>query len=573
MQHDRTKKGLTWLAWVFLGSSVLIALVLVGAQVRLDNFDRTVDIVVDGLAAESYALQTGQRYTTVLAHLRGAGATAVAVAERNLASMQVEGKLSFMTGAEIRRLAALTPPAPGVRLLMEQGAIGDGYTYVWTNLPEIAELLDSRLGADYSRWIAPGLLEIRLGADRVRQFTLGFDPQAFALVRSQGLRSVPRPGYYPVGTRDRLGESFAELSRIAATAGSVIFQGSEVPGFPAALGATSGALQASGWLVGLIEQPGKPGYIVQKGQEFLAQDLNYHVTRVSTTMDGILERGARILYVRPSLGDDPVELVHGTVHQLLDAGFQIGLPTGFQYVRVTRALQGLMSLALVGAGMLLLTYAGRVSPRTQIIMAGLAVPCALLWPFLAPGLVGSVQVDLRVVLPAAALAWLLRRAPTQLEGVLTLVCFVLAGTGGRILSGAVGLIPSLLLGLRPGGDPTQTLTFGLIFAGFVFLWTSRSTFNPQMELRAEQGLIGVALVMLAVTLYAAPDWGPALLGASPLAGQYGPGRTVGLIAGLMGALALAVSPLTTLLPALVGVAVGLLIGAMVVNSEGSPRHG
>jgi hypothetical protein len=505
--------------------------------------------------------------------MRGAGATAVAVAERSLASMQAEGKLSFMTGAEIRRLAALTPPAPSVGLLMEQGAIKDGYTYVWTNLPEIHSLLESRLVDEHSHWITPGLLEIRLGADKVKQFTLGFDPLAFALVRSQGLRSVPRPGYYPIRSPDRLRDAFDELSRIAPTARSVIFQGSAVPGFPDALGVTSQALQASGWLVGLIEQPGRSGYIVQKGQEALAQDLDYHVARVSTTMDGILERGARILYVRPTLEDDPVKRVDETVHQLVDAGFQIGLPTGFRYVRVGRVLQGLLSMGLVGAGMLMLTVAGHVSTRTQLIMAAVAVPCALFWPYLLPGLVGSVQSDLRVILPVAALAFLLRRAPTRHEGALALVCFVLAGTGGRILSGAVGAVPSLLLGLRSGGVSTQTLIFGLVVAGMVYLWGSRGTFNPQMELRAEQGLIGVAMVMLAVTLFAVPDWGPALLGASPLVGQYGPGRTVGLTAGLMGALALAVSPLTALMPALVGIAVGLLIFAMVVNSEGRPRHG
>jgi len=115
--------------------------------------------------------------------------------------------------------------------------------------------------------------------------------------------------------------------------------------------------------------------------------------------------------------------------------------------------------------------------------------------------------------------------------------------------------------------------FGLVLAGLVAIWVRWDAFNPQMELRAEHGLIGAVLVLLVMTLFGALDWAPILLGASIQTGTSGLGRTVGLSAGFMGALAVAVSPLTDFMPLLIGVTVGLLVGTLVVKPEGRPRHG
>ncbi len=539
------------LAWILVGLSVTVALCLAGYRFWLNWQDRTVDLVLDGRSYRQMARETHVSYEDLLKSLKQSGATAVAVAEQDLASMQEAGLLKAVTGAKLRELAArgeATLPA----------GIHDGYTYVMTDRADVAARIQRRLPAETVRSAAPGLLEIAMAQDVVAQVTFGFDAPDFEAVQAAGLRPVPRPANRAGVDPNQL---LTEVAGLAPEARSVIFQGREVLGYPGGIAGTAEAVKARHWVIGLVEQPSGQGYIVQQGQEELADRTGYRVTRVTAQLDGVTRRGARMLYLK---GRTPAE-VSALSQQLSGLGYKLGLPGGLSYVRVGRLVTVVLSLAL--AGVLILISGG------HWLVAAVTLLAAVAGPYVAPGAALWAQAGALGLIPVLALlsgpggpdgdpdaglrlGWRLTRWVSG--GVVWVAATLFSALAAAMVAVALRGAPADLLGITP--PPSGWLAVGLAAVGYAGLHTER--FRWDATVGRGQLLAFVAVIVSLGAALAFPVVAPALVGLSALGGlPAGAWRQAGLALGFAGAVALAVAPASGALVALAGAGMGLAVYA------------
>lgn len=547
------------LAWLLVGVSVTTALFLGGYRWWLGRQDRTVDMVLDGRSYQALARKQGVAYQDLLADLKKRGATAVAVAEQDLTSWQEAGLLKAMTGAELRQAAAWELQPASVQALLGRGSVQDGHTYVLTDQAEVAARLRGRLQPEVLRTLAPDLWEIALARDVVSQLTFGFDAEDFQLVQAAGLRPVPRPANFPGAGPGQVDAVFAELGKLAPNARTVIFQGRQLVGFPAAVPATAAAVRAHGWVAGLVEQPSGRGYIVQQGQELLAELVDYRVARVTVRPEAVDGRGARMLYLK---GIPPAE-VEQIARTLTGRGYELGPPDGLSYVKVGRAVIAVLSLALAGA--LILLSGGGWTVAVPAVLAALA------GPYLAPGAAQWAQAGALGLIPALALlagpggshsdpdsglavSWRLARYAGP--GVAWVAAYISAALAATLVAGALRGSPPDLLGMT--APPSTGFTVALAAAALAGIYWD--TVRWDAGVTTPQLLSGGAALAVLGLVFAFPPLAPALVGAAALAGTVpSPWRQAALTVGLAGAVSLAMAPAQGWLMALTGVGIGLVL--------------
>lgn len=537
-------------------SSLILLFSLVGAAALAGlqywrSGQPILEVIVDLGSYRSLAERTQRPLGEVLSELRQSGATAAAVVEQNLDSLEREGRLRVMTGSELRQGAAAGTVPPAVLALLRQGAIQDGYTYLLGAPAEVVTVLRERVGSERVLDLSAaggGLVELALPKDRVDRVTLGFRPDDFAQVRQAGLRPIPRPANFPkagTGSVDRL---FADLDRLAPDATMVIFQGNEALGYPDALQSTAIALSQRGWGLGMVQQargPGEPrgrvrpfsgpGYITQKGQEILADLVGYRVVRVAAEPGP----GVGALYVRDLSPDALRSLVRGR---------RTGPAEPFQYLYAGRTVRSLLTLG-AAAAIVLLFNLGWVAAVT----AGAA---SLAWTYLAPSagpLVGAGSAGLVLAL-LYALAGGGRRAP------LLPAWFAAGGAAAGLLSLALRSRAVDWLGMVRQPGPALYLGAALLAAAAWYTWTYRKQLRWDAQVGLKELFAGALLAGSIAFAFLAPGWAPVLLAGAGAGTGPGLTRWTGRTAGLIGAAAIAAAPVGVLTASAIGLAAGVVIG-------------
>lgn len=512
------------------------------------------EVIVDVGSYRGLAERTQMPLTEVLGQLKQSGATAAAVAEQSLDSLEREGRLRVMTGSELRQGAAAGRLPPAVLTLLRQGAVRDGYTYLLGASSEVLAVLRERVGAERVRELEAGgggLVELALPKDRVDRVTLGFKPEDFAQVREAGLRPVPRPANFPKSGAESVGRVFADLDRLAPDATMVIFQGNEALGYPDALQAAADALSQRGWGLGMVQQPpgqgrtrgqvqplSGTGYITQKGQENLADLVGYRVVRVAAEPGP----GVGALYVR----DLPPDAL-----QSLVSGLRTGPAEPFAYLYAGRSFRSLLTLGVAAAAVLLFNLGWAA--------AGAAGVLAVLWPYLAPSAgpqVGAVSAGL-------VLALLYAFAGEGRRVALLPVWFAAGGAAAGVLSLALRSRAVDWLGMVRQPGPAAYLGTALLAAAAWYTWTYRKRLRWDAQVGLKELLAGALMAGSIAFAFVAPGWAPVLLaGAGVEGGAFGTSLTrwTGRTAGLIGAAAIAAAPVGAWTAAATGLAAGVAIG-------------
>lgn len=543
------------LASLLLLFSLVGAAGLVGLQYWKSGHP-ALEVIIDARSYRGWAEKAGRHFPEVLAELQRSGATAAAVGEQSLDSLEQEGLLRAMTGSELRQGAAGGSLPLAVLNLLRQGAIQDGYTYLLGAPTDVVALLGQRVGAERVRELAPGsgLIELALPGDLVDRIPLGFKPADFDVVRQAGLRPVPRPGNFPKSDADSVARVFADLDRHAPDSRMVIFQGNEALGYPDALAATAAELSRRGWGLGMVQQSpprgrtrGKveqlsgPGYIVQKGQELLADLVGYRVVRVASEP----YPGVGALYVREIAPDQVRSLV---------SGLRTGPAEPFDYVYTGRSVRSLLTLGAAAAAILLFNLGW-----VPTVALGAAV---LVWPYLAPGAGPAVGVGSG----ALVLALLSALAGERRAGALLPAWFAAGGAAAGVLSLALRSRAVDWLGMVRQPAPTAYLSAALLAAAAWYAWTYRKRLRWDADVGLKELLAGSLAAGSIAFAFLVPGWAPVLLAGAGAGAGPGLGRWAGRTAGLVGAAAIAAAPVGAWTTSAIGLAVGVALGVILERS-------
>ncbi|HCC34077.1 MAG TPA: hypothetical protein DEQ28_09325 [Clostridiales bacterium] len=430
------------LALVLMLVSLVAAVPVLAGRIAVEQPNRQVELVLDREEAAILARTLGVDLPDLLPELAAAGITSLAVTEATPLSLAEAGRLAIIPGGELRLAAQIGRwDHPWLWPLLEAGAIRDGHTYLLLPVGATADWLAAGLArrpGSVERHSAAGweLIGIAGGRERVEDLRLGIYASDLRLARQAGLTLVPRFSNYRGITAAEVAAAFREV-RAAGRVTTVIFAGTEVLGYPAALEATADNLR--GLALGLVETPVQRAFIRQDGHERLAAMVDYQVVRVYSIsrreidrhlnpsraiemwVRAVKERNIRVLYLRPflnhPLGYGQVDLrqlnlnyIADLVRELRLAGFEPGPAQPFADHRVAGWVAALAGLGVVGAGLMLLGEFLRPGPRWAwaLALAGITAVGGLFAasPQLATTVLG---LGASLVFPSLAMVTLMRR--------------------------------------------------------------------------------------------------------------------------------------------------------------------
>jgi len=363
--------------------ALLAAGVLASERARIEQANRTVEIVLDADDARQLASAAGMPPTELLRQLRDAGASALAVREITIGELLESGRL-------------LAAAAPGQTRLLIPDA-------------ELAVLLQPALRARLPHLRSqitesPFTLLLNLNLEHLAQVPVILRPEDLRAARGTGLRVVARLLNFPAASPQAIEAAVAEAE--ATGARLVVFDREEVLGYDGLLAETAQAFRQHGLLYGFVEMAG------QRGDEALARLLASRVVSVHSISDfdmltmlpevavprfvrAVRERNVRACYVRLLLRPqrDPTAANRAYVRAIAQAlrgqGFKIGPPVPFQGREgwPPKWLRLLVALGLPAAAVLLLRRLIPLTPGRVWVLFLVLAAFGLLLGLVRPGLV------------------------------------------------------------------------------------------------------------------------------------------------------------------------------------------
>jgi len=395
---DRSDKFFVLVVIVAVAAALFLAL----GRVRIEQANRTVEIVIDGDDARLVAAASGKTLPVFLAELGAAGAGSLAVREKTVGDLVDDGRVMAMSlGGESNlitpdgRLAALMAPSLAARLL---------YTPMEVASP-------------------PPVIAVQMPAKELKEVPVLLLPEDVAAAEAAGLGVVARLRNFP-GASAAAVEAATEQA-VMAGAHLVIFDGEEMLGYDGLLGVTAKSLARHDLLFGFVEMAS------QRGEAALAGKLGSRVVRVHSIAEGdmltmlpsvavpryaraVQERNIRVVYVRlmARARDDAAAYNVRYVEAIADAiraeGFELGRAAPFSAPKgwPPRWPRAVVALGVLAGSMLLLR---RLVPLPAvwswlIFAAALAAGAGV--AAVEPGMVARAGgLGAAVVFPSLAVVW------------------------------------------------------------------------------------------------------------------------------------------------------------------------
>lgn len=283
---------------------LLVAGYALKQRIHAEQSARAVEITIDYPEVELLAVRQGTSIDSVLQQLRTAGATAVALPEETLTSLQSDGKISVSTASERTGggFPRFTVSSNDVAVIRQ---IRAGFTRVLptTTVMEVRSPL-----------LPANTLSIQGSVVSMSEVGLGLAPEKVTIISKAGLRVMPRlEGDAPV-TAAGLHASIAALAAAlpVAAAGSprgiIIFDGKSVQGYRELLPLLADELTRNGLVYGSVEF-GKQKGDTELGERLQGQFVRVHsiaTDELATMTDveaiqrfglAVKDRNIRVLYV------------------------------------------------------------------------------------------------------------------------------------------------------------------------------------------------------------------------------------------------------------------------------------
>ncbi len=365
------------------------ALWLAYVRVVGESDNPRVALCLDYAEVARLAALTDRSPEALLAELKKAGATHIALAETTLADLMLSDRISVTHSFGRTSIFGLgrTGYADALR----------------AKLPGMAE---HRQPAGPGAVAAPEIFGGSAGFfdGDVTIFSpigVGYDPIALYTIKGSGLQLVARP--VPDYCLTKQAVDYSLKAAADAGARTVVFNGTKVLGTRGLLDYTAESLTRNGLTFGMIE------LVPQDGEYTLASALDGHVVRCHSVsaeeMDqlspqrafdrfllAVTERKVRLCYVRlfftgsDDLGESNIGYVRDIATRLQELGYALGEPQNFDDVAPPSALLILIALGVLGGLLWMMQSLKELPARIFWFVAGVGLLLALVVPVAASGL-------------------------------------------------------------------------------------------------------------------------------------------------------------------------------------------
>ena len=401
---------------LLLTISILVAVMVAVQNDAAEWAMRDVEITVDFDEVAQLARDANLTTREMLERLRDRGVTAVGVREAAVVRYRRSGQITAVLGSELIHAWRLTGEAPpALTLLLTDNRIQPHTTYLLLDDRELAERLVRKAELKLQkpvRWNfseEPVVVEIDEDVTRVMSLRIGLDPRDVAIIRELGLRIVPRPDNAFLKSEEAVRETLLEfLTLPEEMIAAIVFEGTEVTGFPKHLDVAADAINDAGLPLGIIEftdrQAGIDGLSARTGYRTLLVHPNQPGKGVSSIVNSVRERRVRIVYLRAPLTDPeaPEKLlafVGGVTDALNQNGYRGGPARAISLPGHASWHLMLFMLGIAAAATLLFTAVlrGGFCPLWLVFLAAFAGQLAL-FPLLSTNLALQVLSLLTVII-------------------------------------------------------------------------------------------------------------------------------------------------------------------------------
>lgn len=398
-----------WLLWLLVLAGLVVACFNGWRRWRVEQANRTVEIVLDYGELRSLSAQTGQGFLDVCRTFKQVGATSVAVTEDTIGAMEETKRIELIPTAQLGVSYFYVHQGNFRRVL---GALQTKTRYKIDTPPDLNPDAQEDAG-----------MRVNQPFNIIRGLGVGLDPRAVEAVKESNLRIVGRVANYP-GMRSE-GIRYALDQLKGQGVNTIIFSGDEVLGFkhlvaddpknPSLKGAAS-LFKDVGLTYGTVE------FGKQKGDPELSRLAADRTARVHTILGSEMvnatipgnvqrfllaarERNARVLYVRLFPDErEPLDTnaryVKAIAEGLRERGFETGPAKGFVGLGNPLPYRGILGAGLAAAILLLLDaitgiFSGRAGGLGLVAMVLAAGVGAL------PALEGFIGVKVAALASAA----------------------------------------------------------------------------------------------------------------------------------------------------------------------------
>jgi hypothetical protein len=435
----------------FTYNKVLIGLIFIGLLAALtvawqrhwvEHANKQVELVMDLHDVAQLAHTEGVPLDSMLAKVKKAGVTSLAVYETTLEKLGNSGKITVLSGAQLlSRYDSGSMSDPFWRGLVKTGKINAGDIYVIGHdakvFSEVKEDLVRRLSPERVTVLDSGrqILSAKADYEKAIKWNLGLSSAEMRYVSSHGFYVVVRPSNYQKVRAEDVRAVFDRMKNIHNIS-DIMFSGKEALGYPNQLPLTLALAQQQGLTFAMIESPLQLGFYKQNGLVPLAVADHYKAARVYVISradqarlkmsDSVLrwiiadeERNIRIDLLRmydkaepgKTLTETNLKYISEVKQSLLAHGFTIGRATVYQPYFPPKPLLMLMILGATAAGVLFLTLLKPFAPRWQYLLVAI-ISCILIVPLLkGPGTLARQLAAMASanLFPVLAMTWQLDR--------------------------------------------------------------------------------------------------------------------------------------------------------------------
>jgi hypothetical protein len=384
----------------------------------LERENSGVEIIIDSDDFQSLAYQEGITFYELLKQLRSAGATTLSVPYLNWQDLETRDYVGIFSYREFGRLILSGNTDPLVSALYRQGNPSETYIIVRPgfDISKGIEILKDLIGYgrvslfQYNSNIA---FVVKTTPSNLRSLPAGYiDSALVETARSLGYRIVFRPfnpSYIKPDIISKLLNTFSPYRDLTTV---LLFQGTEVLGYPKYVKDTARLMRENNLKVGMVE------FGSQKGMDVLAKELRGNIIRLHSITPGELyklkpgeiiervaravrERNVRLVYLRPipnvyeedSLIEENIKLVSSIRGELEKEGFKVGKANplsdwrGFRPSIISLGLGISIAIILVGLDIIPLNLVLTLS-ILALVTGGVvtAFPFSLLKKLLALGM-------------------------------------------------------------------------------------------------------------------------------------------------------------------------------------------
>ena len=326
--------------------SVLSGGFLVARSDLVEQRHNRLDIAVDFIDVQAMAREVLVTDLEMLSRLQEMGVTAVGLRESAVVRYRREGSLAIIQGGELLNTWRTTGTvSPRLLALLERGDVSPDAVYLVTDDLELANRLLHKAQIKLKKPVrmlynsAPYVVEILDDINRVVSLRIGLDHRDSAMAQSLGLRIVPRPDNQFLTDRAAVEETLNEfLSLSPEMLSAVVFEGTEVTGFPAHLAVTANMLNEAGVPFGIVEynprQDGTPRLASLAGHDVVLVHSNWPRETIHSIVNSAQERRVRLLYIRvnltePGFYEKGTALIAGVADSMSNYGFVTGATRPF----------------------------------------------------------------------------------------------------------------------------------------------------------------------------------------------------------------------------------------------------